>query len=107
MCLPNQNMFYSIDIYREDGNCYAKIGIDGFQTLVRLLAKVSGDLYSIQLAFLKYLPDNVFEPYKTGDILLGFEKESSKLITNWGEIQPLIIENGKPGEYFRLGSSTA
>ena len=58
----------------------------------------------IKLEFLKYLPDNMFEPYKVGDILLSFKKEGSKLITNWGEIQPLIIENGKAGEYFELSS---
>lgn len=97
---PDQNMFYSITIYYKDNNYFAKISIDGFQTLERLLAKVSGDVNFIKLKFQEYLPDNVFESYKKGDILISFEKRDSKLITNWGKIQPLLLENYKAGEYF-------
>lgn len=97
---PNQNMFYSITIYFEGNDCFAEISINGFQTLERLLAKVSGDSNSIRFEFLKYLPDNVFEPYQEGNVLLIFEREESKLITYWGEIGPLLIDNRRAGEYF-------
>lgn len=103
---PNQNMFYSITIYYEDNNYFAKISIDGFQTLERLLAKVSGDTNSIKLEFLEYLPDNIFEPYKQGEVLLSLEKRNFKLITHWGGIQPLVLKNEKEGEYFKLDSSS-
>ena len=99
---PDQNMFYSITIYYKEYNYFAKICIDGFQTLERLLAKVSGDTNSIKLEFLKYLPDNMFESYKQGEVLLSLEKRGSKLITHWGKIQPLVLENEKAGEYFKL-----
>lgn len=103
---PDQNMFYSITIYYEDNNYFAKISIDGFQRIKRLLAKVSGDTNSIKLEFLKYLPDNRFESYKQGEVLLSLEKRGSKLITHWGEIQPLVLENEKAGEYFKLDFSS-
>lgn len=103
---PDQNMFYLITIYYEDNNYFAKIGIDGFQRIKRLLAKVSGDTNSIKLEFLKYLPDNRFESYKQGDVLLAFEKRDSKLITYWGEITPLVLANKDAGEYFKLDSSS-
>ena len=66
---PNQNMFYRISIYKENGNYFAKITIDGFQTIERLQAKVSGDDNSIKIFFSKYLPNNRFESYVEGDIL--------------------------------------
>ena len=95
---PNINMFYGFSIYRENGNYYAKISIDGFQTIKRLQANVSGDENSIKLIFAEYLPDNRFEPYIEEDILLSLEKRNSYLCTNWGKIQPILESNMKPSE---------
>lgn len=97
-----QNMHYSISIYKKGNTYLAEIYINGFQTLERDLTKVVGDEKSIKLEFLKYLPDNRYESYKKGDILLSFERKGSKLITKWGKIKPLLVENYKPGEYFKL-----
>jgi hypothetical protein len=102
---PDQNMFYTISLYKENSDYYAKISIDGFQTIERLQAKVSGDENSIILLFYKYLPDNQFEPYTEGDTLLSFEKRNSDLYTSWGKIQPMLESNIKSGEeYFKVGS---
>lgn len=103
---PNQNMFYSITVYCEGNNFFAQFSIDGFQRLERLLAKVSGDANSIEFEFLKYLPDNMLEIYEEGDVLLTLQKIDSKLITFWGKLQPLLLENRETGEYFWLISST-
>lgn len=103
-CPPNQNMFFSITIYRENSHYLAKISVDGFQTLKRLSANVVGDENSIRLEFLEYLPENIYEIYNKGDILLEFKRENSKLITVWGKIGPLLIENDKPGVYFKKES---
>lgn len=102
---PNINMFYSISIYKENNNYFAEIDVNGFQTMKRLLAKVSEDTNSIKLEFLKYLPDNMYESYKKGDV--SFKKNGSNLITTWGEIQPILPENKKPGEYFQFDSSNS
>ena len=102
---PDQNMFYRFSIYKENDNYYAEISVDGFQTVERLHAKVIGDEKSIKLVFDKYLPDNVFEPYKQGDILFGFEKKNLKLYTFWEKIQPMLESNMKSGEvYFKIES---
>lgn len=101
--LPDQNMFYEISIYKDNDNYYAKISIDGFQTIQRLQARVSGDENSIKLLFYKYLPDNLWEPYQEGDILLSFEKRDSNLYTFWGKIQSILESNIKSGEvYFKV-----
>ncbi|HEX9061042.1 MAG TPA: DUF5991 domain-containing protein [Clostridia bacterium] len=99
---PDENMFYAISIYKDNESYYAKINIDGFQTIKRMLTKVSGDKDSIKLTFVKYLPDNAMEPYKVGDILLTLEKRNSEVYTTWGKIEPLLKENAKPGVYFRF-----
>lgn len=99
----NQNMFYRISISKVNNSYYAQISIDGFQTIERLQAKVSGDENSIQLIFEKYLPDNQFETYAEGDILLSFQKENFKLYTSWGKIQPMLDSNNKSSEvYFEI-----
>lgn len=102
---PNQNLFYEISIYKEEDDYFAKISIDGFQTMKRLKTKVSGDENTIKLLFDKYLPDNLWESYDEGDILLSFEKRNSKLYTFWGEIQPILESNAKSDKiYFEVES---
>ncbi len=101
---PDQNMFYTISIYKEDNKYFSKLNIDGFQTIVRLQAKVSGDEKSIKLLFEKYLPDNQFEPYDKGDILLSFEKRESSIYTSWEKIKPMLESNYESSKvYFKIG----
>jgi len=103
---PFQNMFFSVSIYKENNSFLSKIFIDGYQTLERNLAQVVGDENSIRFEFLDYLPEKMYEPYKKGDILLQFKKENSKIITIWGKIGPLLLENRKPGVYFEKITKT-
>lgn len=97
---PDQNMFYGISIEKEADKYYAKLSIDGFQTMTRLKASISGNENAIEMVFESYLPDNVFEPYEKGDILLKLEEKDSKLYTIWGEITPIVESNLEPGTYF-------
>ena len=99
-CPPNINMQYNINIYKENEAYFVKINIDGFQTNVRLQAKVSGDEKSIKLLHDKHLPDNQFKPYNKGDILLSFEKRNSKIYTNWGKLEPILPENKASGKVY-------
>ena len=91
---------YVLNIYQKDEKYWADISIDGWQTLRRLKAHVEGDNDSIQLIFDSYLPDNDFELFSTGDVLLTLTKRESKIITKWGEIKPIVRENEKDGVYF-------
>jgi len=89
-----------LNIYQKDEKYWADISIDGWQTLRRLKARVEGDNDSIQLIFDSYLPDNDFELFSTGDVLLTLTKRGSKIITKWGKIKPIVRENEKEGVYF-------
>ena len=97
---PDENMGYEVSIYNEDSNYNAQINIDGFQTITRLQAKVIGDENSIKLVFEKYLPDNIFEPFNKGDLLLRFDKKKSKLTTFWGGLQPMLERNNESGKVY-------
>ncbi len=97
---PDQNMLYSISIYKEENTYYADIYIDGFQTMERLRAKVSGDNSSVKLIFDSYLPDNQFEIFEEGDILLSFEKSGSELLSYWAGIEPMVIDNNVSGKVY-------
>ena len=47
------------------------------------------------------MPDNLYEPYEKGDILLSFIiNNSGELITDWGKIQPMLLSNQEEGVYF-------
>lgn len=103
---PDQNMFYSISVFKENDSYYAEINIDGFQTTQRLKAEVEGDENSVKFIFSKYLEDNRFEPYKKGEILLSFEREKSDLNTFWGKITPIDKNNSESGGiYFESSNS--
>lgn len=97
---PDQNMWYEISIYTENGNYYATVTIDGFQTNQRYKAEISGDEKAIDLVFSEYLPYNGFELYTKGDRLLSFEKKDSQVITYWGEMKPMLISNEEPGKTY-------
>ena len=97
-------MEHKIEIYEENGEYFATINIDGFQTMENVKAKVSGDQKSIDLIFDEYLPDSIeyeYGRYEQGDILLSLERGDSKLITHWGEMTPKLTQNSPAtGEYF-------
>ncbi len=97
----DQNMFYSIYIYKENESFFAEIYIDGFQTMMRLKARAAENGNRLDLFFDSYLPDNLMDIYEWGDYLLSFEKSGSKLITHWGGIEPMLSESSEAsGEYF-------
>lgn len=98
---PDQNVFYSISIYKEDNKYYADLSMDGFQTLMRLKAKLVGDKESVTLYLNNYLPENIGEPFKEGDCLLNLAKINSDVYTTWAKVQPLFEKNLTTGIYFK------
>jgi len=101
---PNMGMTYLITIYEDDG-LYARIKIDGFQTIKRLKAKVWSNGEEVMFEFYDYYTDEggnstIPEKYNVGDILLKLKKQDNVLITEWRKIQPMITENEEPGQYF-------
>ncbi|MDL2302457.1 DUF5991 domain-containing protein [Lachnospiraceae bacterium OttesenSCG-928-D06] len=101
---PNQNMRYLITIEDED-DLFAYVKIDGFQTIMRMKAKVLINDDEIMLEFYEHYFDeegntSIWEVYSKGDILLTLKVQDDILFTEWGKIQPLMTANEKPGQYF-------
>ncbi|MEL4106263.1 DUF5991 domain-containing protein [Oscillospiraceae bacterium WX1] len=97
---PDENMFYSITIFQKNHQYFADIFIDGFQTMIRMQATVSGDAQAINLTFDKYLPDNLDEPYQQGDLLLTLEKNNDVIVTYWEKLQPMLPQNTENGNVY-------
>jgi len=49
--VTNIALFYGISICKENESYFARINVDGYQTLKRLKAKIEGDENSIRLIF--------------------------------------------------------
>ena len=79
---------YTITIYKDGNKYYAKIVGDGWFTMRRYLAQVTGDSKSIEILYLERLPDDPRYGYEKdafpkGEVLLRFEREGNDLNTVW------------------------
>ncbi len=83
----------------------ATLESNGFQTSSDLIctAKVEGS--KLLIYFLSYGDNNMFEPYKEGDLLFTLERKSSGsgkpvILTHWGKFTPSIPRNEKSGKVY-------
>ena len=99
---PEEGSFWihTITIHKKDGEYYAEINVDGRQTQICLLAKVTGNGNAIQLVFEKHLPDNMFDSYTPRQLLLRFAMQGSALLTEWGKLTPVATKFETTGEYY-------
>lgn len=74
---------YTITIYKEENKYYAKIVGDGWQTMIRMLAQVTGDRDKIEITYLQWLPDSMHLRFDRGEALWRFEREGSDINTVW------------------------
>ena len=84
-----------------EGGLAARLESNGFQTSVDVvcMAKVVGT--KLQIYFQSYGEDNMFEPYKAGDLLFTLERRSDKIIlTHWGKFTASIPKNEKSGKVY-------
>jgi hypothetical protein len=85
---------HTIVIYKRGDKLIADIDADGYQTVRRLRcdAKISGS--RITFYFNGYREENVFTPYKKGQMLLAFESATvhgrTRMLTYWGAYQPIF-----------------
>lgn len=84
---------HQIDVSEGDDGLIATITSNGYQTSADLIcaAKVVGK--KLEIRFLSYGENNMFEPYEEGDLLLTLENVTVKnrqiLATVWGKFKPL------------------
>jgi len=91
---------YHITVANEAEEYLAVVTMDGFQTQQSLKATVQGDPNWIMLVFSSYTGDNLWEPYKSGEVLLTLTRKGDNLVTIWGAIMPQLEQNRSPGQYF-------
>ena len=86
------------------GGLAARLESNGYQTSSNLLgsAKVVGSKLTIH--FQTYGEDNMFEPYKAGDLLLTLEQKTEKgrtvILTHWGKFTASMPRNEKSGKVY-------
>ena len=88
----------------------ATLESNGYQTSAELVctAKIEGQ--KLLIYFQSYGENNMFEPYKQGDLLFTLERKTEKgktvIITHWGKFTPAIPRNHKSGKiYFEKNRS--
>jgi hypothetical protein len=95
---------HDLDIVEGDGGLIAFLKSNGYQTSKDLICTAKIENGRLNLYFESYGEDNVFEPYKKGDLLLGLErrteKDKSPLITHWGKFTAMIAKNEKSGRSY-------
>lgn len=74
----------------ENDEYHADISIDGFQTIVRIEGEVEGTKDQVDISFLKYLPNNLYESYSESDKLISLKIEDKVIYTKWEKLQPYI-----------------
>ena len=87
-----------------EGGVAARLESNGFQTSSNLVcsAKVVGP--KLMIYFQSYGEDDMFEPYKAGDLLLTLERKTDKgksvVLTHWGKFTASIPRNEKSGKVY-------
>ena len=79
-------IIYGIEIREKGGETLADIDGDGFQTLMRIRARATGDERSIQLRFKEAREGNALAFFSGDELLLTLERQDGRLLTRWGAI---------------------
>ncbi len=101
---------HDLEIVEGNDGLIAFLKSNGYQTSKDLIctAKITGDKLNIYLE--SYGEDNVFESYKSGDLLLTLERKTEKvktvLLTHWGKFTPIVPKNEKSGKIYFTKSDT-
>ena len=99
---PDMFWVYTIDIFKESDDYFANVYVDGFQTMKRIKAKVLGNSENIDLIFEEYLPEDqhYMDIIDKGDKLLGFKRNNTDILTEWGTLKPMLSENEIPDKVY-------
>jgi hypothetical protein len=94
-----QTWAYVVNIKSDDVVGPVSISVDGFQTLTRIYANGVGSKDSLEMVFDSYGPDNMFTPYKKGDVLFTLKTGYGGPSVEWKKMQPVLGKN-KEGQHF-------
>ena len=91
----NQTWVYQLIILSDEGQLGISLNIDGFQTLVRIMANAIERDGKLDIVFEDYGSDNLFPQYEKGEALLSLEKvteEKYKIL--WGAMASYLQDPG-------------
>ena len=102
---------HELSIFDNGDGLAAAFRSNGYQTSTDLICSVKIHGPKIMIHFESYGEDNMFEPYKAGDLLLTLERKIEKgkttILTHWGKFTPAIPKNAKSGKvYFERTATT-
>lgn len=88
----------------------ATLESNGYQTSSNLICTAKTQGSKLLIYFQSYGEDNMFEPYKEGDLLFTLERTVAKgkpvILTHWGKFTPAIPKNEKSGKvYFQKATN--
>jgi hypothetical protein len=92
---------HSLGIHREAGALVAEIISQGYQTSRHLVGVVKVTGNTARIYFKSYGEDNLFRPYREGDLLLTLKRVSQRgrtlILTYWNAFEPAAqpLRNGR------------
>ena len=86
----NKIMEWELSVSQERDTCFGTLEITGLTTYIKLLTTLSGDSSKVDVAYYKYLDGS--QDFKPGEVLFSLSKDSSKIITDWKRLQPMLVE---------------
>ena len=98
---PNQNMSYKLSFIKENGEYFAILNIDGFQTMKRMKLKVHYENNEYVFQLKEYMDENVGTLYNIEDILFKLYEKNNTIYTKWEKLQPMLEKNKTDGIYFK------
>jgi hypothetical protein len=95
---------HQLDISESDDGLIATLQSNGYQTSKDLLCTAKAEGGKLLIYFESYGENNIFEPYRKGDLLLTLERKTVKnkteILTYWGKFEPIVPKNEKTGKVY-------
>lgn len=95
---------HQLDVYEGSDGPAATIESNGYQTSANLVCSVKVEGTKLMIYFQAYGEDNMFEPYRDGDLLFTLEKKTEKgkpvLLTHWGKFTAVIEKYQTSGKVY-------
>ena len=99
---------HELNVVKTDDGLIATLQSNGYQTSKDLNCKAKINGNKLEIYFDSYGENNVFEPYKPGDLLLTLEHRTGKgkvdMLTFWGKFTPIVPKNEKTGKVYFVKS---
>jgi hypothetical protein len=95
---------HELNVMETDDGLIATLQSNGYQTSKDLNCKAKAEGTKLLIYFDGYGENNIFEPYRPGELLLTLETKTAKgkteLLTYWGKFFPVIPKNEKTGKLY-------